>query len=124
MKYNAKEGLREYDFELDKIYCGPGKEYEIGREFGKLQPELKSKFENESSFRIGQFVKANVLVREADPETKATKSRLIGKAEIIDIILDKPNDWRLRLQYFVCNNYKSNLWPHYSDVEIEKCEKI
>ena len=46
---------------------------------------------------------------------------MIGQAEIIDIILDSPNVWRLRLKYLACNNYKGNLWPHYSDVKIENC---
>lgn len=118
--FNAKEGLKDFDPTISKTYCGPGEEYEIGCEFEKLDTELKNKFENETFFRIRQFVKTNIHIGEADSETKATKSRPIGNAEIIDIIQDTHNNWRLRLRYLISNNYKGNLWPHYSDVKIVK----
>jgi hypothetical protein len=124
MEFNAKDGLKDFDPTIDKTYCGPGKEYEIGYEFEKIEPELKSKFENSTIFRIGQFVKTNIQIGEASSETKTTNWRPIGKAEIIDIIKDNHNDWRLRLRYLISNNYKGNLWPHYTDVKIENCEKL
>lgn len=123
-EFNAYEGLKDFDPTISKTYCGPGEEYEIGCQFEKLNPELKNKFENETSFRIGQFVKTNIHIGEADSKTKATKSRPIGKAEIIDIIQESDDTWRLRLRYLISNNYKGNLWPHYSDVKIENCDKL
>ena len=123
-EFNAYEGLKDFDPTISKTYCGPGEEYEIGCEFEELNSELKTYFESYTNFRIGQFVNANVQIGEADSETKATKWRPIGKAEIIDIIQDNHDDWRLRLRYLISNNYKGNLWPHYSDVKIENCEKL
>jgi hypothetical protein len=123
-EFNAHEGLKDFDPTIDKNYCGPGKEYVIGSKFEALESEVKNQFMKETSFRIGQMVKTNIHIGEADPETKATKGRPIGEAEIIDIVCDIHKNWRLRLRYSICNNYKGNLWPHYTDVKIENCEKI
>ncbi len=64
--FNAKEGLKDFDPTLNKTYCGPGEEYNIGCQFGKLESTIKSKFENDTNFLIGQFVKTNVQIGEAD----------------------------------------------------------
>jgi hypothetical protein len=122
--FNAAESLKDWDPSIgtiNKVYCGPGKQYVMGNEFKKLSIDLKNKFEKEVSFKIGDFVATKILVREADPETKGTKNREIGNAEIIDIILDSHNVLRLRLRFQACNNYKGNFWPHYSDVKVENC---
>ena len=63
--FNAKEGLTDFDPTIDKTYCVASKEYEIGCEFEKLEPELKSKFENDTIFRNGQLVKTNIHIGEA-----------------------------------------------------------
>lgn len=123
-QFNAAESLKDWDPSIgtiNKVYCGPGEQYVIGNEFEKLSIDLKKKFEKEVSFKIGDFVVTKILVREADPKTKGTKDREIVKAEIIDVILDSLNVLRLRVRYLACNNYKGNLWPHYSDVKVENC---
>lgn len=119
--FNAAEALKDWDPSITKVYCGPGKQYAIGNEFKKLPIDLKNIFEKEFSFRIGDFVSTKIHIGEADPETKGTKGRMIGEAEIIDIILDSHRQWRLRLRYLACSSYNGNIWPHYSDVKVENC---
>lgn len=124
IEFNAFEGLKNFDPTISTNYCGPRNKYSIGSEYDKMNQTEKQKFEQESLFRIGQYVNTTIKINEIDSETREKNAKLIEDAEIIDIIMESSGDWRLRVRYLLCNNYKGNYWLHYSDLLLKHCHII